>query len=66
MINKPGEKPFFSMESFKLMVSEMALDLCSNEEEFGLYFNLSMQIFTDETKTDFHFKIRNKLEFFEC
>jgi len=66
MINKPGEKPFFSIDSVKTLVGELSLDTVSNEEEFGRYFNLSVQIYTDETKIDLHYKIRNKLEFLEC
>jgi len=66
MINKPGEKPFFSMESFNIFMKDMSLDTFADEVDYGYYFNMACQIHVDETKTDNHFKIRNKLEFFEC
>lgn len=65
MTDKPGEKPFMTIDSLKIFVSDMGLENCTKEEDFGFFFNLSCQIWVDETKTDFHFKMRNKLEFFE-
>lgn len=65
MTDKPGEKPFMTIDSLKIFVSDIGLENCTKEEDFGFFFNLSCQIWVDETKTDFHFKMRNKLEFFE-
>lgn len=62
---KPGEKPFFLLENFVALLNDCNLMAGLNPERLGTYFNLSMSIQIDETKSENHIKMRNKLEFFE-